>query len=542
MKSLKINIITLLVLAFTISGTQLFAQCDKNNKDGDKVIIIKKRIDENGNQINERIVKRGNTIITHDITEGSEEGDVFIFNNENNERTFERTVEIIEEKDGETFTIEIEDLPGEAMNFMHNMEVDVDALNGEKIIKVKMIDDDGKVTELEWEGDGEIPTEFRSMIGEGNPQGNDNMGGKRYVWKKTRGSDCNTPFLGVVMSKSVSVTNDNGVETETITGESDQGVLISSVVDGSGAKSAGILANDIIYEMDDSAVSNIDELTEVISSHEVGDQISVAYIRNGARGQTMATLGSKCDSKRIGNKNYNYDYHYNDEDYSAYGYEVDPCKVFIGVSLNSSSRRSENGVAVTEIIEDTPAEEAGLQKGDIISAIDGQRVYSFNDIITERDKHEPGDKFTITYARNGQTLTVDATFKSCETKDISFIDLLENMEEEKEEPVENVNVSPREEETYIPMQALELQDMSVFPNPTEGRFSVQFKGEAVPTVVSIVDITGKEVYREELNNFNGLSNRQIELNKGTAAGTLLLTITQGDQRLAEKIIYTNGKL
>ena len=82
---------------------------------------------------------------------------------------------------------------------------------------------------------------------------------------------------------------------------------------------------------------------------------------------------------------------------------------------------------------------------------------------------------------------------------------------------------------------LELQDFSLFPNPTEGVLNLAFTGDAVPTTVRIMDISGKEVYREELNNFNGTYKKEINLPE-VSKGALMLTISQNDKIFADKVM------
>ena len=57
------------------------------------------------------------------------------------------------------------------------------------------------------------------------------------------------------------------------------------------------------------------------------------------------------------------------------------------------------GVQVVSVEEGSPAEEAGLQVNDIITAIDGTRVYSNDELIAEIDKHAEGDTVELSVCR-----------------------------------------------------------------------------------------------------------------------------------------------
>lgn len=59
------------------------------------------------------------------------------------------------------------------------------------------------------------------------------------------------------------------------------------------------------------------------------------------------------------------------------------------------------GVYVTQVIEDAPAAKAGLEKGDIITAIDGNTITSYEDLQEEMQYHGAGSDVEITIQRTG---------------------------------------------------------------------------------------------------------------------------------------------
>lgn len=59
------------------------------------------------------------------------------------------------------------------------------------------------------------------------------------------------------------------------------GVYIRQISDFSPAQKAGLQAGDVITNADNTVITTIDELTDIISSHDIGDTISISYYRNG---------------------------------------------------------------------------------------------------------------------------------------------------------------------------------------------------------------------------------------------------------------------
>jgi putative serine protease PepD len=78
---------------------------------------------------------------------------------------------------------------------------------------------------------------------------------------------------------------------------------------------------------------------------------------------------------------------------------------YLGVGIAAAA----DGVRLTEVRPGTPAARAGLQAGDVVTAIGGQRVRDASALSTAIDAKKPGDRVTLTYLRNSQTRTATIT-------------------------------------------------------------------------------------------------------------------------------------
>ncbi len=82
---------------------------------------------------------------------------------------------------------------------------------------------------------------------------------------------------------------------------------------------------------------------------------------------------------------------------------------------------------------------------------------------------------------------------------------------------------------------LALENFKTFPNPSQGKINLQFKGTATATNVQIVDATGKTVFEESLTRFEGVYQKEIDLSKA-AKGTYSIVISQGAKTFVKSIV------
>jgi S1-C subfamily serine protease len=79
---------------------------------------------------------------------------------------------------------------------------------------------------------------------------------------------------------------------------------------------------------------------------------------------------------------------------------------------------AQSGVLVAEVVDGGPAASAGLQAGDVITAIDGQAIATFAQLSDQITNHKPGDTIKVTVSRGGQerqpTVTLQARPASAE--------------------------------------------------------------------------------------------------------------------------------
>lgn len=72
--------------------------------------------------------------------------------------------------------------------------------------------------------------------------------------------------------------------------------------------------------------------------------------------------------------------------------------------LRRSGKRSGGGVEIVSIIKDSPAQKAGLRKGDVIMDVDGEPVATLGGVIRMIGNRSVGTRVTLTIERDGESV------------------------------------------------------------------------------------------------------------------------------------------
>jgi len=185
--------------------------------------------------------------------------------------------------------------------------------------------------------------------------------------------------------------------------EGDQGVVVVDVVDDSPADEAGLRRKDIITKFNGEG----DELADYVSDMKVGDKAEIVILRNGREKVLEVEVEQRPQSERPGSRSGSFftipKIITHGNSFSSYG------NGYIGVSIQDLSDQlgkyfgveAGEGILITDVFEDSPAEKAGLKAGDVIVSVDDEAVVEtdeLRDIISEK---EEGDTVTIGYLRKG---------------------------------------------------------------------------------------------------------------------------------------------
>lgn len=157
-----------------------------------------------------------------------------------------------------------------------------------------------------------------------------------------------------------------GVTVQTVTPElaksfglkEGKGALVADVTKGSPADVAGIEQGDVIIEFNGKEIEEMNALPRLVAETPVGKKVKVVVIRNGARKELTVKVGELTEER---------------EEMQLAERETDKLGLVVSNITSEIAERLNvkvgSGVVVTEVEEGSPADEAGIRRGDIIKEV-----------------------------------------------------------------------------------------------------------------------------------------------------------------------------
>ncbi len=196
------------------------------------------------------------------------------------------------------------------------------------------------------------------------------------------------------------------------------GVLITNLAGGGPAEKAGLKQGDVVLSMDGEKMEEEQQFRLFLNGKKPGDAVKVRVLRSGRERNCTVVLGDRSDFESALQPAV--------PPQPQWKTQVKPEKgnAFLGVTasdLTESQRGrldAEKGAYVDEIVEDSPAEKAGLRAGDIITAFDGRPIENAAGLYEHIRKAEPGKEALVEVLRKGGLETVTVTLGERSEEDI----------------------------------------------------------------------------------------------------------------------------
>ncbi|TKJ41811.1 hypothetical protein CEE37_04380 [candidate division LCP-89 bacterium B3_LCP] len=219
------------------------------------------------------------------------------------------------------------------------------------------------------------------------------------------GTDCHG-FLGVYLTSKVEVTIEDGEKSEKT------GKAYVDVVEDGPADKAGLEDGDLIVSFNGKGVDNTKELQKLIHKTKPGDKVKVVVQRGGKELQFSVEMGEPPAKKifswmgkgKSGKHRMKLKYKgCVSDDRGWMGVELQDLSDQLGEYFKVDDGK---GALVSSVMEDSPAEKAGLAAGDVIFKLDDEPIEDSGDLVTSLLDNEPGDKVAVKLIRKGKKKTI----------------------------------------------------------------------------------------------------------------------------------------
>jgi serine protease Do len=177
-----------------------------------------------------------------------------------------------------------------------------------------------------------------------------------------------------------------------------KGALVSQVVPGGPADKAGLEQGDVIVNFDGQPVGDSKDLPRIVASTPVGKTVTVKLLRDGKEVERQAKVGEM-------------------EEENTSAAAKSPIHPSLGVTVQNLTPqiarelglKKSGGVVVTGVEPGSPAEEAMIQAGDVIQAVNRKPVKDVDDFVKIVEKAKGGGSLLLLVQRGANSLFAAVT-------------------------------------------------------------------------------------------------------------------------------------
>ena len=177
-----------------------------------------------------------------------------------------------------------------------------------------------------------------------------------------------------------------------------EGVLVGDVDRAGPADKGGIKRGDVMVEFDGKKVENSTQLRNMAAQTKPGTPVKIGLLRDGKKVEVTVTLGERQKEGRGGQ--FPQEPQPEAQTSQKLGLSVQTLTPDIAEQLGY---QKDSGVIVADVFSGSPAEEAGLQRGDLIKEVNRKEVRTVQDFEKKNKDLKSGDVAALLVRRGQNT-------------------------------------------------------------------------------------------------------------------------------------------
>ncbi len=174
-----------------------------------------------------------------------------------------------------------------------------------------------------------------------------------------------------------------------------RGVRIRAVAEGGPAESARLRGKDLILSVNGTAVSSAESLVKAVRGTKPGASLTLTVLRRGRQMDFSLFAATRpTDFRSV---------------LPITGW-IGVSAIFLPASLRAHFGAPEGaGIMISEVVEGSPAEAAGIRVGDVVYEADGESVATIPGLIRALTEAGVDNTIEIALTRDGVPIVVEAT-------------------------------------------------------------------------------------------------------------------------------------
>jgi S1-C subfamily serine protease/photosystem II stability/assembly factor-like uncharacterized protein len=154
--------------------------------------------------------------------------------------------------------------------------------------------------------------------------------------------------------------------------DTETGLRVLRVMPNSPASKAAVEPEDLVQAIGGRAVTNAEQFNEEIRGHKIGEKVALKILRDGQSKEMELALERRPENPGAGS----------------------------GAYLGATGEDAEEGVKLSVVAADGPADKAGLRAGDLVQSVGDKSVQTYNQMLDEIRARNPGEKVKVKIVRD----------------------------------------------------------------------------------------------------------------------------------------------
>jgi serine protease Do len=176
--------------------------------------------------------------------------------------------------------------------------------------------------------------------------------------------------------------------------DENNGALVADVIPGGAADAGGVKRGDVIIRFDGKEIHEMNELPRIVAATPVGKEVEIDVLREGKPLKLRLKVGELKDE--------------------AVPAAIEKAKLDLGMSVQEITPEiarqlrleDSQGVVVSQVESGSAADEAGIQRGDVIREVNGQAIGKVNDYQNVLAKAKKGEIVRLLVRRGERNLFI----------------------------------------------------------------------------------------------------------------------------------------